>query len=156
MSETKEQIAEERDALRAENDRLHEEVAKLQAAAGPARGYAPAQQFMLSEGDRQELVQRGVVAIGGRLRTRAQVAEMLGDRQAGIDLGTASPSDVLLQEAERGAIRGVDYVYPSVAPGQIDPAVAGTPGINGPAATDADVSRETTVGETVQRLRDVL
>jgi hypothetical protein len=141
MAETKEDIAAERDQLREDNDRLTHEVealrGQLTAAGSAPRGYAPAQQFTLSEGDRQELVQRGVVNIGGRRMTRDQIREALPDSYAAVDLGTAKPADGDVQDVERTAVRGVDYVYPSVQPGRIDPAVAGTPGINGPAADDS-------------------
>jgi hypothetical protein len=144
MAETKEEIAAERDDLREQNERQTAEIENLRgqlaASGAAARTYAPSQQFALSEGDRQELVQRGVVNIGGRRMSREQVAAALPDSYANVDLGTAEPADGDLQDAERSKIRGVDFVYPSVEPGLIDPKVAGTPGINGPSA---DVSRET-------------
>jgi hypothetical protein len=132
MTELKDDIAAERDELRAENERLR---AQLAAAGGSPRAYQPAQQFQLSEGDRQELVTRGVVTINGRRMTREDVENELDEDQRGVDLGDADPVDAGAPGVgERSAIRGVDYVYPSVAPGLIDPDVAGTPGINGPAA----------------------
>lgn len=132
MAETKEQIAAERDALRAENDRL-----RLQLGAGTA-GTAQAAQhtFELSEGARQELAQNGEVVIGGVRMTRDQVRARLSADQQGLDLGTAEPPNRVEQPA-RGGVEGVDFIYPSVAPGLIDPAVAGTPGINGPSADTA-------------------
>jgi hypothetical protein len=132
MAETKDDIAAERDKLREENNRLK---AQLAAAGGSVQPYAPQQTFQLSEGDRQELAARGVVNVGGRMRTAAEVREMLPDSQRDVDLGDA-PVPNLPAGREQGATPGVDYVYPSVAPGQIDPAVAGTPGISGPAADD--------------------
>lgn len=131
MAETKDDIAAERDALREENNRLK---AQLAAAGGSTQPYAPAQTFQLSEGDRQELAANGVVNVAGRMRTADEVRAMLPENQAGVDLGTAVvPDHIRPVGREPGATPGVDYVYPSVAPGQIDPAVAGTPGISGPA-----------------------
>jgi hypothetical protein len=145
MPETKEEIAAQRDALQDERDALQAENENLRgqlAAAGAARTggspvAAPAHTFELSEGDRQELAMRGVLAVGGRLRTRDEVRDMLGEDQRNVDLGTAEPQLPPGYRSDRGAVEGVDFVYPSVSPGRIDPAVAGTPGINGPAA-DAD------------------
>lgn len=130
MAETKDEIAAERDALREENERLR---AQLAAAGRPAGVATPRHTFQLSEGDRQELASRGAVNVNGRLMTRTDVERELGPDQANVDLGDA-PAPQLPPETQRSAVRGVDYVYPSVRPGEIDPAVAGTPGINGPAA----------------------
>lgn len=137
MSETKDEIAAERDALRAENERLRGQLAA--AGARPAVGVAAPQHLFLSEGDRQELEIRGVLNIGGRLMTREEVLAELGDNQKGVEIadapeGTRVDPAAVRKIQERPAILGVDYVYPSVEPGKIDPAVAGTPGINGPAA----------------------
>jgi hypothetical protein len=137
-AETKEEIAAERDALREANNNLTHEVSRLRAqlgATGGRPGYQPQQQFVLSEGDRQELVMHGNANIGGQLRSRAEVTEMLGDNQSGVELGDG-PVRKVPGGGERQGVYGVDYVYPSVEPGKIDPAVAGTPGINGPAADE--------------------
>lgn len=135
MAETKEDIAAERDLLREENEQLRSQL--TQATAAPtAAPYAPSARFVLSEGDRQELVQHGQVNINGRMRTADEVRSMLDDDQRGIDLGSAKPPVQPTALQERGAVRGVDYVWPSVAPGEIDPAVAGQPGISGPAADE--------------------
>jgi hypothetical protein len=138
MAETKDDIATERDALKAENDKLR---AQLAASGTTARAYAPAQTFQLSEGDRQELVAHGRVNVGGVLLDREQVRAKLGEDQQGVDLGDSEPDVSPAPAGRRGAVAGVDFVYPSVAPGLIDPAVAGTPGISGPAA-DADAGNE--------------
>lgn len=130
MAETKEEITAERDQLRAEVEQL-----RGQLAAAGARVAVPEHVFQLSEGDRQELATRGVVNIGGRRMTRADVAEKLGVDQLDVDLGDAEPVDQA-PHARTSAVEGVDFIYPSVAPGEIDPAVAGTPGINGPAADE--------------------
>lgn len=135
MAETKSDIEAERDALREENQRLQAELAAVGRPAGPV---APRQTFLLSEGDRQELASRGAVNIGGRLRGRDEVAAMLGDGQQGVDLGDG-PVDPAMQalldrQGPREGVPGVTHVWPSVEPGKIDPAVAGTPGISGPAA----------------------
>jgi hypothetical protein len=144
MTELKEDIAAERDQLRQENNRLR---AQLAAAGAAPRGYAPAQTFQLSEGDRQELAARGIVNVGGRMRTAEEVREMLGDDQQGVELGDAEPPAGMAGGRDAGSVAGVDYVYPSVAPGQIDPAVAGTPGISGPAAPDQHGASDDTTGE---------
>jgi hypothetical protein len=135
VSETKEEIAAERDTLREENERLR---AQLQASGLTGRGYAPAQQFVLSEGDRQELAARGAVNVNGVLTSRDDVRAMLGDGQQDVDLGDGDVDPALQplleQQGARAGVAGVDYVWPSVQPGKIDPAVAGTPGISGPSA----------------------
>lgn len=135
MAETKDEIAAEREKLRADNQRLREQ---LNAAGHPG---APAAQhrFLLSEGERQELEIYGVVAKDGVVLTREEVLDRLGDDQAGIEIGEPTAGNdkraaVLAQRRQGGNVRGVDFVYPSVTRGGIDPAVAGTPGINGPAA----------------------
>lgn len=133
MVELKDDIAAERDALRAENDELRAQLAQVGVTRAPGVAAAPQHTFQLSEGDRQELALHGAINIGGRMRTAAEVQEMLGDKQQDVDLGDV-PAPTLPGERPAGATPGVDFVYPSVAPGEIDPAVAGTPGINGPAA----------------------
>lgn len=129
MAETKDDITAERDALRAENENLRGQL----AAAGANRANAPQHQFVLSEGNRAELVTYGVTNINGRRMTREDVEAELGADQSAVELGAAAPVDAP-PPARTSAVEGVDFIYPSVAPGQIDPAVAGTPGINGPAA----------------------
>lgn len=134
--QTKDQIAAERDALRAEVEKLRGQL----TAAGAARPgtAAPAEhQFVLTEGHRQELATTGVANVDGRLLTRDQVIARLGKDQRGVDIPKVDPNSVLSVPVGRAtsAIPGVDFVYPSVAPGVIDPAVAGTPGISGPAGT---------------------
>jgi hypothetical protein len=128
-------------AARAENENLRGQLAASGAGA-TGRAYQAPHEFILSEGDRQELELHGVANIGGRLMTRAEVLELLADSrtQSGVEIGEPGPEAdrtatalVANRNAERN-IRGVTFVYPSVADGLIDPAVAGTPGINGPAA----------------------
>jgi hypothetical protein len=131
MSETKEEIAQERDALRAEVDRLRGEL----AAAGSNRVAAPAHTFQLSQAQLSELESFGVTTVGGRQVTTEEVRGMLEGDQAGLEIKDASAPAAVLPVVDRGTPRyGVDFVYPSVAPGEIDPAVAGRPGISGPAA----------------------
>lgn len=147
MAETKDDIAAERDKLREENEQLRRQLAASGAAPASGRVVAPQQTFMLSEGERQELAARGVLSIGGRLYSRDEVRQKLGDSQQDLDLGDAEPDQAtmlaLQQQRKAGAVEGVDYVYPSVAPGEIDPAVAGTPGISGPPAGDKTASAGT-------------
>lgn len=138
MSELKEEIAAERDQLAAEVVALK---AQLEAAGRPAAAPVVQHTFQLSEGDRQELEARGVVNINGRLMTKADVEKaMAAAGQKGVKIADAAPAQLeqaqLLQQGgvTGPGIRGIDYVWPSVERGKIDPAVAGTPGINGPAA----------------------
>lgn len=149
MAETKDQIAEERDRLKAENAALRQQLA---AGGVTGRVVAPTQTFQLSEGDRQELATRGVVSVGGRLLTADEVRERLPENQRGIDLGDAPvPADLdRLRGRQSSAVEGVDFIYPSVAPGQIDPAVAGTPGISGPAADPVTVPAADEVDDETQ------
>jgi hypothetical protein len=138
MAETKEAIAAERDRLRRENEQLRGQL----AAAGAGRPNTTTAQFELTEGNRQDLLARGETVIGGRRYTRDQVESAIEgnpdyDR---VDLGDTEPAAQPATRAQ-GDIPGVDFVYPSVLAGRIDPAVAGTPGINGPAATDEEMRR---------------
>lgn len=130
MPETKEDIAAERDLLREEVTRLQ---GQLEAVGRPVGPVAPVHTFELSEGDRQELVIHGQVNIGGRMRSREEIKSMLGDKQRNVDLGQADPPAAPTEVGRQG-VPGVDFVYPSVEPGYLDPAVAGTPGISGPPA----------------------
>jgi hypothetical protein len=75
MAETKEEIAAERDRLRADNDRLREQLAAA-TTPGPA---APAHRFQLSEGDRSALEAHGWANIGGKRVTAEQVRELLAE-----------------------------------------------------------------------------
>jgi hypothetical protein len=104
--------------------------------AKPAK---PSAKFTLSEGDRAELEMRGVANVNGHLMTRDEVKAKLDESQPGhrVELGTAGPADVKAADrARRGCVEGIDFVWPSVDCGYIDPAVAGTPGINGPSADE--------------------
>jgi hypothetical protein len=121
--------------LRAENVRLRAEL----EAAGATRTATPRFTFQLSEGDRQELELRGVVSIGGRLMTKADVEAAMADAgQRGVTIADAPEATRIdpgtLQGRTGPGVEGTDYVYPSVERGKIDPKVAGTPGISGPAA----------------------
>lgn len=151
MTETKADLEAERDALRAENENLRGQL----AAAGAARQTAaPQHVFQLSEGDRQELEIRGVVSIGGRLMTTAEVRQALAAAGAGqehVEIADA-PEGTRVDPGRRGGltgpgVRGIDFVYPSVARGLIDPAVAGVPGINGPAAPASEVPSDAAVDQ---------
>jgi hypothetical protein len=137
MAETKEAIAAERDRLRRENENLRGQL----AAAGAGRANTTTAQFVLTEGNRQDLLARGETVIGGRRYTREQVEDAIEgnpdyDR---VDLGDRDPDPATAGVARGPAVPGVDYIYPSVLPGRIDPKVAGTPGINGPAATEQEM-----------------
>lgn len=136
---TKAALEAEVQRLRDENDNLRGQLVAAASTAGAAP-YRPAQEFFLSEGDRQELETNGVANIRGRLMTTAEVREALkGTKLEGVEIKDAKPGTdrsaaVAAARAEPRNIRGVTFVYPSVADGLIDPAVAGRPGINGPAA----------------------
>lgn len=122
-------------ALRAENENLRGQLAAAGAANTKA---APVQHtFQLSEGDRQELEIRGAINVNGRLVTKADVVKMLGKDQKGVKIADAPEGTRIdpatLPKITGPGVAGVDYVYPSVERGKIDPAVAGTPGISGPA-----------------------
>jgi hypothetical protein len=149
-----------KDEIDADNQRLEQENVALKAqlaAAISAGRTAPGAQhvFQLSEGDRQELEIRGVVAINGRLMTRADVVKaMAAAGQKGVTIKEAPAETALTVTADTPGmgpgVRGIDYIYPSVERGKIDPAVAGTPGINGPAADTkpaADVPADDLAGE---------
>jgi hypothetical protein len=123
------------DQLRAENTVLRAQL----AAAGRVPGATqPQHTFVLSEGQRQELLTNGVTNVGGVRRTTDEVRDLLGPDQQHVELGDTEPVDGLGTTSARSEIRGVDFVYPSVKPGGFDPAVAGTPGINGPSADTKD------------------
>jgi hypothetical protein len=149
MSETKEDIATARDALLVENAQL-----RAQLATGGRQVNAPAHQFLLSEGGRQELITYGVTTVNGRRVTAEQVSELLGDAQADVELGDTKPVDGNPAARPNLGIPGVDFVYPSVVPGAIDPAVAGTPGINGPAATPAQLAAAESLADSDVTLID--
>lgn len=137
MPETKDEIAAERDELRAENERLRTQLA---ATGQPSPGVQGPQRLFLSEGDRQELETTGRVNLGGRLLNREQVLdELQGGPQEGVQIGEPANPRGVAAVPEPTNIRGVDFVYPSVTRGKIDPAVAGAPGINGPAADASDL-----------------
>lgn len=128
-----EQLRAERDRLRAENEQLRGQLAAASTARKPG---TVTHEFALSEGERQELETYGVINIGGRQYTTEQVKAKLGERYKNVPIADAPAATRIepTSAVELAGVRGIDYVYPSVAPGQIDPAVAGTPGINGPAA----------------------
>lgn len=128
---TKEELEQQNVDLLAENELLRAQLAATPAAGAPN---VAQHRFQLSEGERQDLVANGVVNKDGRAMTREDVEAELGEDQQNVDLGDAEPPAGFRRPADRSAIRGVDYVWPSVEPGKIDPAVAGTPGINGPSA----------------------
>lgn len=142
-----------KDEIEAERDRLAQENVALKAQLAAAGRPGPSAQhvFQLSEGDRQELEIRGVVAIGGRLMTKADVEKaMAAAGQKGVTIKDAPAATALKVTDDTPGmgpgIRGIDYVYPSVERGKIDPAVAGTPGITGPAA-DAKPAADDQAGE---------
>jgi hypothetical protein len=160
MAETKDDIAAERDRLRAENESLRAQLSDV-AAGGAAVGRAavPAYRFQLSEGDRQEVAIRGGANINGRWMTKDEIEAAMA--AAGPDdQGHNDQSSVELPDApdatkvtgprtpRAGGVEGVDYVWPSVAPGVLDPAVAGTPGVSGPSAADVDPTVAPTVTRT--------
>lgn len=120
--------------LRAENERLRGQL----AAAGARTDNVPAPKPYLTEGERQDLITFGVttdVHTGRRLNLH-EAREKYPDAELSdaSDTAVANADRDRNEATPRGAVRGVDYVWPSVEPGKIDPAVAGTPGISGPSA----------------------
>jgi hypothetical protein len=135
VSETKDDIAAERDQLRAENETLRNQLA---ATAQPAGAAQPQHRFFLSEGDRQALELQGWVSIGGRVFTADDVRKALvGTEQEGVEIADPPADATVPTMPVRGpAVLGVTHVYPSVEPGKIDPALLGFPGINQAATPD--------------------
>jgi hypothetical protein len=126
--------------LEAENASLRAQL----GAQGQGRVASPAHQFFLTEANRQELELRGFTVVGGELLdTDAVRARLRATGQSRVEIADAprtaqdeaARTVAALRRDNHGAQYGVTHVYPSVAPGQIDPAVAGSPGISGPAAT---------------------
>ena len=146
MAETKDEIAAQRDQLAAENVAL-----KAQLAATGRTTPGAQHVFQLSEGERQELEQLGVINKGGRLMSKADVEEaMAAAGQKGVTIKDAPEATALKVTADTPGtgpgVRGIDYIYPSVERGKIDPAVAGMPGVEGPAA-DAKPAADVEAGE---------
>lgn len=114
--------ADERDRLIAENEQLRGQLAAA-GATGRREFQAQARRPFLSEGERQELALYGETNspfTGERLTTeqvRAELAE--SDTQREVEI----PDPVVPRQAparkDRTPIGGVDYVYPSVAPGRL-------------------------------------
>lgn len=141
MAETKDEIAADRDRLAADNEQLRRQLTAL-GGRPDAPGAQMPQRLFLTEGARQDLAQYGRTTIGGVSMTKEQVeAELAGGPQEGVDIPDVPEGRELPAPPEPTNIRGFDYVYPSVTRGKIDPKVAGTPGINGPAAEPADVEK---------------
>lgn len=125
--------------LQAENELLRTQL----AAAGQPRVAGPARTFFLTEANRLELEQRGFTTVGGELLDTAEVRKRLARTDQDVDIADApegareeaAVTVAAVRRDDQGAQYGVTHVYPSVRPGQIDPAVAGSPGISGPSAT---------------------
>ena len=132
-----ESLRAELDAARAERDELKAQLFNL---GGPVRTpIVPVHRFAVSEGERQELEMYGVATVNGRLMSTEEVRKAAAAVGLAIVIKDAAPElkRELPVRVEREGVYGVDYVYPSVAPGLIDPRVAGTPGVSGPAAPAA-------------------
>lgn len=136
MTENTPTVKDQLAAALAENESLRAQLAA--APPGTARAYQAPYTFQLSEGDRQELEAHGAVNIGGRMMTKDDVVKaMAAAGQKGVTIADAPEATRLDLNALPGrgpGVAGIDFVYPSVERGKIDPKVAGTPGINGPAA----------------------
>jgi len=154
MAETKEEIAAERDQLRAELERTQGELAAARAGgASQARVTMVGRpEFGLSEGERQALEANGVAnsAFDGRL--------LLAD-----DYGIEVKTDLARRNIEHareaaakanagtGAIWGVDFVYPSVAPGVLDPEAVQRGDVRGaqPASAVEPIDGDSPTGDRV-------
>lgn len=139
MAETKAQIEEERDRLRAENERLRGQLAT--AGAVPRVAQAAQSAPWLSEGERQELETygRATSPFTGQEVTAAQAREA----HPGVDIAEAKPGAVKaagpLPRRVAAPREGVDYVYPSVAPGVLAQEFGGPAETPVPVDTGADV-----------------
>lgn len=106
-------------SLRAENERLRGQL----AASGADRRLSQnrATRPFLSEGERQDLELNGVTNspfTGERLTAEGEGVEQVRDAQVA-DLPP-------VRTASTQGVEGFDYVYPSVAPGVLDPKLTGT------------------------------
>lgn len=126
------ELVAERDRLQRENENLRGQL----AAAAANRVATPVHTFQLSQGQLAELEATGRTNVGGKLMDASEVRSLMPDDQRRVEIATPPAEQVAALPPARpqGNTPGVDYVWPSVRPGAIDPAVAGTPGINGPAA----------------------
>lgn len=118
--------------LQAENENLRGQLA---AAGARNTTAAPAAHvFQLSEGQRQELQMHGNAVIDGKMMTIDEVRKILPPGQTTVEITAPKTVRELPAERTRDKIAGIDYIYPSVEYGKLDPAVAGQPGVSGPAA----------------------
>lgn len=135
LEATNAEMTAELNAVRAENENLRGQL----AASGARRPPAVEHPFVLSQGELAELETYGVTNHDGQRLTREQALTRMAasDDQRGVQIAEPKADLAASLPAVRPnlGLPGVDYVYPSVRPGAIDPAVAGTPGISGPAAT---------------------
>jgi hypothetical protein len=117
MPETKDDLTAQRDTLLAENERLRGELAAARVgAASPARvTLATPDPNFLCEGDRQALEINGVVnsATSGKQLLASDFGVTVKTEQGRENLKRAQAQTT----QEREGIRGVDFVYPSVARG---------------------------------------
>lgn len=133
-NETKEQLVEQRDALTAELEEtraaLAEERNRNQQLQGSLVALKPTgehqavvRQPYLSEAERAELELRGRTTspFTGREVTRDEALAALAksEDQSGVEIGepSAELAAAAVRPAKRAAVEGVDYVWPSVAPG---------------------------------------
>lgn len=125
MAETKAELEARNAELEAENERLRGQLAT--AGAGQRVTQAQPRQPWLSEGERQELEAYGHTSspFTGRTVTTDEAREAHPD----VDIADAKPGAVKAAGPAPRRIKapreGVDYVYPSVAPGQLAPEFGG-------------------------------
>jgi hypothetical protein len=102
--------------LEGENARLKEELRASRADQRLSHGRA--ERPFLSEGERQDLQQYGVT-------NSPFTGERITAQDEGVETKVDPASVPPARTGSRGAVEGFDYVYPSVAPGVLDPKLTG-------------------------------
>ena len=90
MAETRAELEARVADLEQENAQLRRQLAGATVAGQPGQAQ---HRFELSEAARQELVDHGETSVGGQLKTRAEVRELLGPNQQNVDIGADDDVD---------------------------------------------------------------